>query len=90
MDSSIVSTVEGLRELLAVTPIEFIVPLAEPVETPLSEEQIAAYKALHTNKPHTVVLNDAAAGMTVSYAADTKTYIDNKIYEVAAAIVSNA
>jgi len=90
VDSSIVSTVEGLRELLAVTPIEFIVPLAEPVETPLSEEQIAAYKALHTNKPHTVVLNDAAAGMTVSYAADTKTYIDNKIYEVAAAIVSNA
>lgn len=90
VDGSIVSTVEGLRELLAVTPIEFIVPLAEPVETSLSEEQIALYKALHTNKPHTVVLNDAGAGMEVSYVADTKTYIDNKIYEVAAAIVSNA
>ena len=88
MDGSIVSTVEGLRELLAVTPIEFIVPLAEPVETSLSEEQITAYKALHTNKPQTVMLNDAGAGMAVSYVADTKTYIDNKIYEVAAAIIS--
>lgn len=90
VDSSIVSTVEGLRELLAVTPIEFIVPLAEPVETPIPESELAAHRALHTNKPHTVVLNDAGAGMAVSYVADTKTYIDNKIYEVAAAIVSNA
>lgn len=70
--------------------VEIMYPLAEFVETPLSEEQIAAYKTLHTNKPHTVVLNDAGAGMAVSYAADTKTYIDNKIFEVAAAIVSNA
>ena len=50
-----------------------------PVETPLSETELAAYRALHTNKPNTTILNDAGAHMAVAYAADTKLYIDNKI-----------
>ena len=54
-------------------------PLATPIETPLSETEIAAYRALHSNYPNTTVLNDAGAHMVVKYAADTKLYIDNKI-----------
>lgn len=41
--------------------------LAEPIETALTDEQIAAYKALHTNNPNTTILNDAGADMNVEY-----------------------
>lgn len=51
--------------------------LAEPIETPLSEDVLAQYKALHTNYPNTTLLNDASAEMKLTYNADTKRYIDN-------------
>ena len=53
--------------------------LAEPIETPLSEEEIEAYKALHTNYPNTTIYNDDGAYTEVKYVADTKNYVDNKI-----------
>ena len=53
--------------------------LATPIETPLTAEQIEAYKALHTNKPNTTIINDENAYMTVKYIADPKSYIDNKV-----------
>ncbi len=53
--------------------------LANPIETPLSETEIAAYRAMHSNYPNTTILNDSGAHMVVKYAADTKLYIDNKI-----------
>jgi hypothetical protein len=59
------------------TPITTYYILNEPIETALSEEEIAAFKALHTNYPNTTVLNDAGATMELSYNADTKTYVDN-------------
>lgn len=61
------------------TPVVIIGALADPIETPLSETEIAAYRALHSNYPNTTVLNDSGAHMVVKYAADTKLYIDNKI-----------
>ena len=67
-----------LDEMLSKTiVIEYI--LATPIETPLTAEQIAAYKALHTNKPNTTIINDENAYMTVKYIADPKSYIDNKV-----------
>lgn len=51
-------------------------PLATPIETPLTAEEIATFKALRTNKPNTTILNDAGAWMSVKYNADTKTYVD--------------
>ena len=41
--------------------------LAEPIETPLSAEELAQYAALHTNKPETIAYNDAGAEMELSY-----------------------
>ena len=41
--------------------------LYNPIETPLSAEQISAYKALHTNYPTTTVMNDSDAGMKLTY-----------------------
>ncbi len=57
-------------------------------ETPLSVEEISAYKSLHTNKPTTTITISDSAHMAVSYTADTKTYIDNKFNELATAIVA--
>lgn len=52
-------------------------PLATPIETPLTAEEIVAFKALRTNYPNTTILNDAGAWMSVKYNADTKTYVEN-------------
>lgn len=43
--------------------------LATPVETPIPPEEIAAYAALRTYSPTTVVSNDAGAWMNVGYKA---------------------
>lgn len=69
---------------------EIMLPLLVPIETPLNAETIAAYRTLHTNKPNTTVFNDAGAVQSVEYAADTKAYIDNKIAQLATAMVNNA
>lgn len=69
---------------------EFIYPLATPIETPLTEEEMAKYAELHTNYPVTTIFNNEGAGMEVRYVADTKNYIDKKFTELAAAIVANA
>ena len=50
-----------------------------PIETPLTDEQIATYKMLYMNKPNTTVTNDENAYMGMTYIADTKSYIDSKI-----------
>ena len=62
-----------------ITTATVIYPLAKPMETALTDAEIQAYLALHSNKPTTTVLNDAGAHMALEYAADPKTYIDNKL-----------
>lgn len=52
-----------------------------PTETELTPETIAAFKILHSNYPTTVISNDENAGMEVTYIADTKNYVDQKIEE---------
>lgn len=47
-------------------PLEIYYPIA-PIETDLSAEEIAAYKALHTYSPTTTVSNDVGAWMKVGY-----------------------
>lgn len=53
--------------------------LATPIETPLTVEELEAFKALKTNYRHTTVLNDAGAHMELVYNVDTKIYVDNGI-----------
>jgi hypothetical protein len=70
---------------MVITSATVMYPMAVPIETPLSETEIAAYRSLHSNKPYTTIINDSGAHMKVEYAADTKLYIDNKL----AALVGN-
>lgn len=68
-------TSDAFNAYLSVNPIDFSYILAAPIETPLSDEEIAAYKALHTNKPTTTIMNSENVFMKAKYVADTKNHI---------------
>lgn len=75
---------------LASNPLVVMTYLNTPIETDLTEAQIQAYKSLTTFNQTSVISNDAGAQMEVEYACDTKTYIDNKLQEIAQAMVASA
>lgn len=75
---------------LASNPLVVMTYLDTPIETDLTQEQLQAYKSLTTFKPTSIISNDAGAQMEVEYACDTKTYIDNKLREIAQALVASA
>lgn len=58
---------EDLETFLDENNVTIIGHLATPIETDLTAEEIAAYKALHTYSPATTVSNDAGAWMKVGY-----------------------
>ena len=64
-----------MKEKLKDNPITVQYILAQPIENPLSAEDLAAYRTFHTNYPTTVIGNDAGAWMSVRYVADTENYI---------------
>ena len=59
------------------TPLTAKYVLETPIETPLTQDEIAAFKALYSNYPNTTVLNDSGATMELRYNADTKIYFNN-------------
>lgn len=73
-----IETAEDLKAYFAEnkTIVQYV--LATPIETELTEADIAAFAALHTYKPNTTIYNDMSAFMVAEYVADTKIYIDNK------------
>ena len=71
------NTVEGVAA--AMNDAVMVGVLTTPIETPLTEEELAAYNELYTNHPNTTVLTDSAAIMGVEYTADTKLFIQNLI-----------
>lgn len=50
-----------------------------PIITDLTAEEIAEIEKLHTFYPVTNISNDSDCGMTVTYLADSKNYIDNQL-----------
>lgn len=67
----------GWRVWLAQNPITVQYVLQTPIETALTDAEIAAFMALRTNLPHTTVLNDAGAHMAIKYNGDTTTCLAN-------------
>lgn len=60
-----VSDVETFNSLMGDTEFQYI--LTEPIITPMSQEEIASYKALRTNNPVTTITNDCNAFTKVRY-----------------------
>ena len=72
-----VYTLDEFIEWIAENPITIVYQVAKPIETPLSEEELAAYASLHTYRGNTTVSNDASAHMELEYVMDAKKYIDS-------------
>ena len=70
----IFARIEGITSLedfrAAMPDLEVIWLLETPIERDLTPEEIAAYKALRTYGPTTVITNDAGAGMEVTYVVE--------------------
>lgn len=86
-------TVETLKEWLAAKeaegkPLEAYYLLSNPIETPLTEDQIVSYKALHTYNDTTII--ESEADLSLSYVANPKKYIDKKFTELSQAIIASA
>lgn len=71
-------------------PVTLTYILNKPIETPIPEAELQAYRELHTNYPNTTILNDSGAYMKLAYATDTKMYIDNKFAELQAALTKES
>ena len=82
------TTTAELQTWFASHPTQAVYRAATPTETPLPAEELAAYAALHSNKPTTTVYSDAGAGLAVDYVADTKNYIDQKLAAISAALLN--
>lgn len=64
--------IEEIKNYLADKSFKILYIIATPIERDLTPEEIAAYKALRTYGPTTVITNDAGVHMEVTYVADRK------------------
>jgi hypothetical protein len=71
------TTVDDFKAFLDANEVYIYVPLASPIETALSSAEIAAYKALTTYAPTTVISVSGGAGATVTYQRDVTIVIKN-------------
>lgn len=72
-------TVDSFKEWF-INNCELYIALITPIETPISEEEIAAYRALHTYDGATVVSTvEDVAGLSAQAIVDPVAYIDSKI-----------
>ena len=79
-DTSTVSKAQqSVKNWLSDKTITVIYELATPIEIPLSEADLNAYRQLMTNKPNTTILSEA--DMEVDYVVDSTSaeYIENRL-----------
>ena len=75
---------ETIEEAIEYASSTILYITAIPIETDLPPETIEAFKTLSTNYPTTVLTADGGEvdpGVEVTYIADTKNYVDQKIEE---------
>lgn len=66
------------------TPVQLLYYQNESIETPLSEDELAAYRALHTYDGATVVSTaEDVAGLEVKYLADGEKYVERIVSQKA-------
>lgn len=78
---------DAMKQWLISNKVKILFQLEEPIVTELSSEEVQKILAIHTNKPNTTIWNDQDAEMQVTYVADTKSYIDNKMAELQALLL---
>ena len=85
--SSTASTVEEFKAWVAEHNIQLQYLLANPIETDIPSEELAAYRRLHAYHGTTNIHNSDDVYTAVEYARDPDTYLNNKLAEISAAII---
>lgn len=79
--------VQSWKSILANKGMTAIFTLVNPIETPLSDEELAAYAALRSYNGTTIVSTEVpVAGLSARYVADGAAYIDGKIQSALAPV----
>lgn len=74
-----INTVDAINAYFAANSTTFRCLKKTPLITPISEDELAAFRTMRTFKPTSTIYNDAGAPMRIDYVADTKNYIDQRI-----------
>lgn len=61
------ANLDAFKTWLSQNNVTFVLPLQTPIETPLTETELNAYRQLYTNKGTTNILNNDGADMSVTY-----------------------
>lgn len=72
-----ITSLDELQQYLHQTPMSLTAILATPIETPLTPDEIAAYKALTAYGPDTVVQAGDGAGVKLEYQRDVNIVVKN-------------
>lgn len=72
VDPNEIATLDAAKEFIEKNQIEVTYEVNEPIETPLTAEEIAAYKALTAHAPTTVLQATDGAGMEVTYKCNVR------------------
>lgn len=83
------TTLDEFKAFLDANEVYVYYELAEPIHTPLTAEEIAEIEKLQTFYSVTNISNDADCGMSVTYLADSKLYIDNRLAQIEQALIAN-
>lgn len=83
-----INSLENWKTWLQANPITVTYKTYESNFVPLPQSEQDAIRALKTYYPTTIISNDENAGMEVSYVADTKNYINQKIDTINAVLVN--
>lgn len=75
---------DAMKQWLIGNKVKILFQLEEPIVTDLTAEEVQKVLALHTYKPVSTIWNDQDADMKITYVADAKNYIDNKLAEIQA------
>ena len=89
--TSLFSSVDEWKQYLTENWMTLVYVIATPIETPLSEEELAAYAALRSYNGTTIVSTEApVARLSARYVADGAAYIDSKIQSAVTQAVAAA
>lgn len=72
-----INSLDELQQYLQRTPMSLTAILANPVETPLTADEIAEYKAITAYAPDTVVQASDGAGIRLDYQRDVNLVVKN-------------
>ena len=82
-----VTTAEQARQWLESNSVLIITQADATESIPLSPSEQAQLNTLTMYAPETEITNNGGCTMDLTYTADTKTYIDNKLAAISAAMI---